>query len=74
MNELVKDNHIDIVKICGKTDRNREIPLKIYRDHTDHLIINVTSCKFHDYIAKISSFKAVKSNDSTKQAIDIQSL
>ena len=74
LNELVKDNHIDIVTICGKIIRNRERALKIDRGHPNQHIINVNSYKFHDYIAKIPSFKAVKCNDSTKQSVDTQSL
>ena len=74
LKKLIEDNRIDIVTICGKTIRNRERPLQIDPDHPDQHIINVNSYKFHDYIAKIPSFKAVKCNDSTKQSIQTQSL
>ena len=71
VNKLVEDNHVDIVTICDETDSNRERPLKIDPDHPDQHIVNVNSYKFHDYIEKIPSFKAVK---STKSSIDTQSL
>ena len=74
VNKLVKANHIDIVTICGETIRNRERPLNIDPDHPDQHIVNVNSYKFHDYIAKIPSFKAVKCNDSTKKSVDTQTL